>query len=120
MGLYRAKARLFLDRLIEAGEEFSSDGVPGMNWEPLDDAAKAAAQARFGDAPAQPEPKFAGKPLAEIPDGWKDFSKPKLIALAVKLGAPAKGTSADDARAWIEREQVQRIHCAADRTREAA
>lgn len=120
MGLYRAKSRLFLGRLVEVGEEFSSDDVPGRNWEPLDDEAKAAVADRFGAAEAPQETKFTGKPLVDIPADWKEFSKPKLLALAHKLGAPAKGTGAEQAKEWIEREIVQRIHVAGDRSREAA
>lgn len=119
MGQYRAKARLFLGRLVEVGEEFSSNDVPGRNWEPLDDEAKAAVTDRFG-ADAQPETKFSGKPLVDIPGDWKELSKPKLLALAHKLGAPAKGTGVEQATEWIEREVVQRIHVAGDRSREAA
>jgi hypothetical protein len=43
MARYRALSNLFVGRrLIKPGEEFESDLVPGLNWEPLDDAARAA------------------------------------------------------------------------------
>lgn len=120
MARYRAKARLFLDRLIESGEEFSSDGVPGQNWDPIDDDAKAAVQAQFPNGLTPDPMKLQGKPLVAVPDGWRDLSAGKIIALAHKLGAPMKGTDRESAVAFIEREEVNRIHVAGDRAREAA
>lgn len=118
MARYRAKAGLFTDRLIPPGEEFTSDATPGRNWEPLDDEAKAKVVAlRKVPAPAGIEP---AKPLLAIPDDWSEMSGKKQIALAHKLGAPAKGTTAELARQYIEREIANRGHTTSERTREAA
>lgn len=120
MARYRAKARLFLSRLVEAGEEFTSDEVPGRNWEPVDADAEAAVKERFPDGEPVADLKIDGKPLVDIPKDWRDMSANKMIVLARKLGAPEKGTNRESAVAWIEREEVQRIHVAGDRSREAA
>lgn len=46
MALYRVLAKSFInDQLYEAGAEIEFAGEPGENLEPLDDPAKAAAQA---------------------------------------------------------------------------
>lgn len=119
MARYRAKGMIYIDRLIMPGEEFSSDLVPGRHWEPLDDEAKA----KVGTAKLAPEPPPiipAPKPMMAIPEDWRDLSGKKQIALAQKLGAPAKGTTTQIAVDWIEREIAQRGHVTDARVREAA
>ncbi len=118
MARYRAKASLFTDRLIPPGEEFTSDATPGRNWEPLDDEAKAKVVAM--KRPAPPAGLEPAAPLIAIPDDWSEWSGKKQIALAHKLGAPAKGTTAEVARQFIEREIANRGHTTSERTREAA
>lgn len=121
MARYRAKAQLFLDRLIEVGEEFSSSIVPGRNWEPLDDDAKRAVAAQFpSGVVAPPAPGDTGRPLLAIPDDWRELSPHKIIQIARKLGAPATGTGLEVARTWIEREIANRGLVSKERTREAA
>jgi hypothetical protein len=59
MAKYRAKAALYVgSRLIAPGETFTSDDVPGKEWEPLDDAGKAAHDERHNKSGA----KHAAKP----------------------------------------------------------
>ena len=42
--LYRVRELSYIDnRLVDAGEEVTYDGLPGTNLEPLNDAAKAQA-----------------------------------------------------------------------------
>ena len=119
MARYRALAALYIERLISPGEEFTSDATPGRNWEPLDDAAKAKVVSlkRPVVAPNGMEP---AQPLLAIPADWSEMSGKKQIALAHKLGAPAKGTTAELARQYIEREIANRGHTTSERTREAA
>jgi hypothetical protein len=119
MARYRAKGMIYIDRLFTAGEEFSSDLVPGRNWEPLDDEAKAKVSA-LKLTPEPPSIIPAPKPMSAIPDDWRDLSPKKQIALAHKLGAPAKGTTVQIAVDWIEREIAQRGHVTDARVREAA
>jgi hypothetical protein len=106
MARYRAKAMLFLDRLIVAGEEFESDATPGRNWEPLDDEAKAAIAAMA----FEPEPRLPGshdgKPI-DIPENWRTMYKVDIVRLARRLGAP-NGIKAPEAVARIEREVAAR------------
>ena len=119
MPLYRALAPVFTDRLIRSGEEFSSDATPGRNWEPLDAEAKAKVAAT--KRPPEPAPILPdSKPLMAIPQDWRQWSGKKIIALAVKLGAPAKGTTVQTATDWIEREIANRGHVSDERVREAA
>lgn len=66
MARYRAKQPLFLgNRYVKAGEEFSDARVPGVNWEPLDAAAKEAVAKRFGKPvekeAAPPPPRGKGR-----------------------------------------------------------
>jgi hypothetical protein len=59
--LYRAKQRLYLNGpTIEPGESFRAHGKPGRAWEPLDDAARKAVKAAFGDAEPDPKGKAPG------------------------------------------------------------
>jgi hypothetical protein len=52
MAKYRALAQLYVgSRLVGAGESFTSDDVPGAQWEPLDDDGKE----RYGERHAKPE-----------------------------------------------------------------
>lgn len=43
---YRATAQVYVDRLYEKDQTFSSNAVPGKAWEPLNEAAVAAVAAR--------------------------------------------------------------------------
>ncbi len=118
MARYRARASLFTDRLISPGEEFTSDSPPGRNWEPLDDEAKAKVVSLR--KPREPSGLEPSKPLMAVPEDWREMSPKKQIALAHKLGAPAKGTTGETARVFIEREIANRGHTTSERTREAA
>lgn len=109
MPRYRAKHPLYLDlRYIEVGEAFESDLDPGKNWEPLDDAARAASAKRFPSGPPVDEKNIIPGPRLDLPENWRDLPTPQIIALARKFGAPAKGTGAQAAIAWIEREEFNR------------
>jgi hypothetical protein len=113
MPKYRALGPLFIgSQYIEAGEDFESDLIPGRNWQPLDDAAKAAAEKR-GAVVQLPEPHARTVPLAEIPGDWRELSAPKQIALAKKLGAAAKGLTREIAIKQIETEVAHRATVAA-------
>ncbi|WP_062788566.1 hypothetical protein [Novosphingobium capsulatum] len=49
MARYQSEQPVYLSnegRYIVAGEEFTADHVPGSTWQPLDDEAKAAIEAR--------------------------------------------------------------------------
>jgi hypothetical protein len=49
MARYKSEQPVYLSnegRYIVAGEEFTADHVPGSTWQPLDDEAKAAIEAR--------------------------------------------------------------------------
>ena len=55
MPRYRAKSVLWVNspewigaRQVEAGAEFTSNDIPGVNWEPVDDEARSAYRARHG------------------------------------------------------------------------
>jgi hypothetical protein len=121
MALYRAKALLFVDRLVSPGEEFASDLPPGINWEPMDDAARGAVAARFPQgAPAVSQPGGNAPAMTAIPPNWRELPKPQILALARKLGAPAKGTGIKQAEQHIEREIAQRGLSSPARAREAA
>lgn len=122
MANWRAKAQLYVDdRLIEPDEEFSSDLVPGRNWEPLDAAARKAFADRFPSGPpVEAKPAGTGHTMMAIPDNWQDLPVPQIIALAVKLGAPRKGTGRDQAVAHIEREIAARSMSSRERQRDAA
>lgn len=118
MARYRAKAMIYIDRLITPGEVFSSDLPPGRNWEPLDDAAKAKSAAQpVASVPSIIPP---DKPLAAIPAEWRELRPKQIIALAQRLGAPAKGTTVEIATAWIDREIAQRGQVSQERSLEAA
>lgn len=119
MARYQAKALLFVDRLVAVGEEFTSDLPPGLNWEPLDAAARAAVEARF-NGQAKTESPLRAAPLASIPDDWRELPTPQIIQLARRLGAPAKGTGRKQAEQHIEREIAQRGLTSPERAREAA
>lgn len=122
MANWRAKAQLFVDdRLIEPDEKFSSDLVPGKNWEPMDAAARKAFDERFPSGPpVEPKPAGTGHTMLAIPDNWRDLSAPQLITLAVKLGAPRKGTGRDQAVTHIDREIAARALSSRERERDAA
>jgi hypothetical protein len=101
MARYRARAALFVRRLIDAGEEFESDLPPGRNWEPIDDAAKAAVEeymASRGKVLAlydRLDPKPRDKAAVDIPPDWATLSGPKRRSLAQRLGAQSNVTEAD-------------------------
>lgn len=122
MANWRAKAQLYVeDRLIEPDEKFSSDLVPGKNWEPLDEPARKAFSERFpSGAPVDPKPAGSGHTMVAIPDDWRDLPTPQIIALAVKLGAPRKGTGRDHAVLHIDREMAARSMVSRERQRDAA
>jgi hypothetical protein len=82
MARYRAKANLFVKRLIVEGEAFVSDAVPGKNWEPLDDEAHAAVAARFGKPVPVPKP----TPEAEV---VKPALEPTTELRATPVAEPA-------------------------------
>lgn len=129
MARYRAKSYLFIDgSYIQPGATFTSKRPPGKNWEPLDDAAKAAVAKRH-DEVARTVPTVSGisqpdgtlrlsafdrlQPAAtEIPDDWKNESVPARRALAIRLGAPRQ-IKEPDADAMIEREVARRAALAA-------
>lgn len=47
---YKAKGQIYLfDRLLEDGEAFASELVPGKAWQPVNAAAEAAVAARSAD-----------------------------------------------------------------------
>lgn len=56
MARYSAKGKLYNGvRIVEEGEEFDSEAVPGLLWKPLDKAARDAVKARaFVSAPGRP------------------------------------------------------------------
>lgn len=121
MPRYRAKALLFVDRLIHPGEEFSSEAPPGINWEPLDSAATQAVASRFpSGAPDVVMPGGVAPTLLRIPDDWREFAPQRIISMAVKLGAPRKGTRLEAAVKHIERELALRGLTSPERAREAA
>lgn len=121
MPKYRAKALLYVDRLITAGEEFESDLPPGLNWEPIDDAARAAVKAQFPTGAVRPQqPGSTAPALADIPVNWHELPPQQVIQLAVKLGAPRKGTGRKQAEQHIEREIALRGLSSPERAREAA
>jgi hypothetical protein len=121
MARYLAKANLYVDRFIGAGEEFAADIVPGRNWEPLDAAAKKAFAERFPTgAPQDVQPAGTGHSMMAIPEDWREMNSQALIQLAVKLGAPRKGTGRAQAEQHIEREIIMRAHSSDERTRDAA
>lgn len=114
MPLYRALGPLFLDgRLIPPGERFENDGVPGAKWEPIDEAAKAAVDARSSEA--KPARGFAATPgvnerrsLIEIPGDWEELPAQRRILIARSLGAPQKGLTGDKANTIIKDELARR------------
>jgi hypothetical protein len=108
MAKYRALGMLFIEsRLILAGEDFESDLDPGKNWHPMDDEAKAKCEKRAVPNPTD-EPHGRTLPLVEIPDDWRDLSAAGQIAIAKKLGSPAKGTTREIAINRIETELAHR------------
>lgn len=61
MATYLAREAIYFSntgRYVNQGEKFSSDLIPGLAWEPIDDDAKAAVEAL--NASAAP-PAKAGK-----------------------------------------------------------
>lgn len=62
MARYRVLEKSFLNfQLVEPGVEIDYDGKPDGNLEPLDDAAKAAVEARADELAAQREAVEAAK-----------------------------------------------------------
>jgi hypothetical protein len=98
---YRARNNLFISHLITVGQEFDSELTPGLNWEPINDEARAAVEKHRGEAGkvidivkrVDPGPvTVAG---VEIPDDWRTLSGPKRRGLAKKLGASANVKEAE-------------------------
>lgn len=98
---------LFVDsQLIEPGDEFTSEAVPGENWKPLNGAAEAAVGA-MNFKPPERLPGDRRTPLVEIPENWRTLDKVDTVRIARRLGAP-NGTKAPEAVAWIEKELAAR------------
>lgn len=118
MAEYRALGKLFIRKLIEPGERFTSDLPPGRNWEPLDDEAKAAVakfRAEKGsvtDLASRLDPKPRDMGAVQIPENWQELTGAKRRGLAMKLGAPGTVTK-DDANSFITAELERRAHKAA-------
>lgn len=118
MAQYRAKAQVYVGgRLYQPGDTFTGEGVPGLQWDPIDDEAKAAVAARPATLRGQrgkPQPDIpppaastAAKSHVTIPDEWRYGTADRRIDLAVKLGAP-KGITAKKAEEFIEAEVARR------------
>ena len=113
MATYKAKSLLFVSRLIQPGEQFTSDQAPGQNWEPVDAEAIAAVAARdAAKAVASPKPHLrenglAPKHLVDIPADWKSLHLSTRRALARKLGA-LPSVKLAEADAMIEQELAAR------------
>jgi hypothetical protein len=113
MPRYRARAPLYIQRLIQAGEEFDSDLIPGRNWEPLDDEARAAVEQYRQKNGAvlsiveKVDPLPARAAAVDIPDDWKDGTAAMRRGLAKRLGAQSTVT-ADDANTYIKAELDRR------------
>lgn len=113
MPRYRALGKLYLRKLIEPGEEFESDLLPGRNWEPLDDEAREAVEKYRATASdvlkiadrLNPSPRDPG--AVEIPPDWRSLSGPKRRFLAQKLGAQSN-VKESDANSYIESELERR------------
>lgn len=70
MARYKSDQPIYLSdegRYVQPGEEFDAKHVPGSTWQPLDDEAKAAVEAR-DKAKADATPKRGRKPAAETPE----------------------------------------------------
>lgn len=110
---YRAKAPLFVRKLILAGEEFESDLPPGRNWHPLDDEAKAAVEKyRSGQGKVlelynKRDPAPIDPNVIDIPDDWKSLPQQKRRGLAMKFGAQSN-VKADNADSFITAELERR------------
>jgi hypothetical protein len=127
MAKYRALKPLFIGRPVAPGEEFASDEVPGRNWEPLDDAAKAAVSSRFGTLKPKPIPEPTGTVAAPAPDlgptpgvdldGWRALHWTKQVEKATALfgdfTVPDGRTQAQVAREMLEAEEQRRATPAA-------
>ena len=84
------------DAIIKSGTEFTSNHVPGVNWEPLDIAARVAFKARFAPAAVAddvPQAEAAPKKRA------KAKAPRKAKAAAKKAEAAAETAVAADAEA---------------------
>lgn len=116
MPQYEAGALIFTDRseLVEPGQKFASDAVPGKNWKPLDDAAKEAFAKRFPPVEPtvvsikrQPSPE-----TVEIPADWRDRVPILIYKLASQLfgdyDVPEGMTKFDRACELIDAEVAKR------------
>ena len=136
MAKYRALHDLFLGNvLVKPGETFTSNAVPGKNWEPLDDEARAAVAARFGKAVPKPTteaevvkglspqatPVAEAAPAAEptaveadarLPANWRSLHWTKQVEMATALAGPFTvpdgKTQAAVAREMLEAEELRR------------
>lgn len=110
---YRALQALYIDRLIQPGEEFESELHAGRNWEPLNDAARKACADRdakrgmVNAVAAKLDPQIPSIKSVEISDDWKLLSKNARRQLAIKLGAP-NTVKASEADGFIEAELERR------------
>ena len=115
MPRYRALGRLYVRKLISAGEEFESDLPPGRNWQPLDDEAREAVDRFRASAGAvlsiadRLDPSPPAPAAIDIPDDWRSLSGPKRRFLAQKLGAQSN-VKETDANSYIESELERRAH----------
>jgi len=118
MARYRALSRLYIRRLIVAGEEFESDLPPSRNWEPLDEEAHEAVKqfrekaGKVLEIAERLDPMPRQTAAVEIPDDWRSLSGPKRRFLAQKLGAQSNVREAD-ANSFIEAELERRASKAA-------
>jgi hypothetical protein len=115
MPRYRALGKLYVRRLIDPGEEFESDLPPSRNWEPLDDAARAAVKqyrATNGKVLAISDrlnPSPPAPAAIDIPEDWRSLSGSKRRFLAQKLGAQSN-VRETDANSFIESELERRAN----------
>lgn len=121
MPLYRLSAPTFIRPapgrpigMLPAGTQVEYDGIPGETLEPLDDAARAAKEARpvrrAGLQPLngkRPDPELAPD-MIEIPVDWEDMRPEKIVNLARKLRVAARNCNITQARAGIAKEQARR------------
>lgn len=83
---YKAKGQIYLfDRLLEDGEAFASELVPGKAWQPVNAAAEAAVAARSADLTKRGAVVLAPSPAAftdtsEVEDLRRELSEANTLA----------------------------------------
>lgn len=84
MAKYRAQASLYLGKgvTVRPGEHFTSDAVPGKNWEPLDEEAEARVKAHFNGKPSATADTMPTIPIA---DNWESLHWTQRVKLAKEL-----------------------------------